>query len=253
MADTNTFADSHEDYHQAVIQLSQRYDWQLLNHSDFVRQTLEQLLAGNASDVHRAVLLVYSHTLYQACSGNEGNERQNRAYTELFHYLYDCACSRQFDQAEELTQQAITKVFENYHTCRQPGAFLAFAMQQLFGVVRVQRREQARTTPLAEPAGEQDEGSPDPSEQVIKEELHSRFLALADEFLQKHPRAHRQFDALRLKFIEGYSDTTIAQLLDVSVDHVYVLRNRAMSKLRAEEQWHALANEFGLFDSLDAS
>ncbi len=81
---------------------------------------------------------------------------------------------------------------------------------------------------------------------MIAGELHARFEHLAQEFLRKHPRAAKQFAALRLKFIDGLDDATIAARFGVSVKSVFVLRARAAEKLRAEPAWLALAAEFGI-------
>src|SRR5690606_18340267 len=79
---------------------------------------------------------------------------------------------------------------------------------------------------------------------VLDAERRSRFELLAAAFLQKHPRAARQLATLRKKYIDEMDDGAIARELGVPVSSVYVLRSRAIRKLRAEPEWRALAAEF---------
>jgi RNA polymerase sigma factor (sigma-70 family) len=240
---------------EAVDGLLIRHRWQLLDRAEFARRALDHLRGGSTSDAQRATIHTYSLALHAACSGGEGAERQNRAYTELFRYLYDIALQRYPDAHEEITQRALVHIFTTFGRCRQPGAFLAFAIQQLLDTARSLWREQSSARSLAVPgsAGEAelgellaDEHQVDPSETIITDELRARFAWLAAEFLRKHPRASRQFAALRLKFIDGYDDQTIAEQLGYTVSNIYVLRARAIEKLRAEPAWRALAIEFGI-------
>jgi RNA polymerase sigma factor (sigma-70 family) len=242
---------------EAVDGLLARHRWQLLDRAEFARRTLGHMRGDDASDKKRAAQRAATHTyslaLHAACSGGEGIERQNRAYTELFRYLYDIALQRYPGPHEEIAQQALTRIYTTFERCRQPGAFLAFAIQQLLDTARSLRREQLPAQSLAAPGGEgvpgellADERQADPPETIIAQELRSRFAELAAQFLSKHPRAARQFAALRLKFIDGLDDQTIAEQLGNSVRNIYVLRARAIEKLRAEPDWRALAIEFGI-------
>ncbi|MFL5805363.1 MAG: RNA polymerase sigma factor [Roseiflexaceae bacterium] len=239
---------------KAVDALLDRHEWRLLDRAEFARRALDQLRRSVARDAQRAATFVYSQALHAACSGAEGLERQNRAYTELFGYLYESALHRYADMGEEVSQRAIASTFADFKRCRQPGAFLAFAIQHMLDAARSLRREQQPRT-RAVPAGEHeralgdqiaDERQPDPAEALIAGELHAGFEQLAEEFLRKHPRAARQFAALRLKYIDGLDDVTIGAQLGVPVKSVYVLRTRAIEKLRAEPAWRALAAEFGI-------
>jgi RNA polymerase sigma factor (sigma-70 family) len=240
---------------EAVDGLLARHRWQLLDRAEFARRALDHLRDGGASDAQRAATHTYSLALHAACSGGEGAERQNRAYTELFRYLYDIAFQRYSGAHEEITQRALVQIYTAFERCRQPGAFLAFAIQQLLDTARSLQREQSPERSLAARGGAgaaelgellADEQQADPSEPVIADELRARFAQLAAEFLRKHPRASRQFAALRLKFIDGLDDQTIAEQLGDSVPNIYVLRARAIKKLRAEPAWRALAIEFGI-------
>jgi RNA polymerase sigma factor (sigma-70 family) len=240
---------------EAADGLLARHRWRLLDRAELARRALEHLRSGVARDAQRAATHAYSLALHAACSGAEGLERQNRAYAELFGYLYDIALQRCPGVHEEAAQRALAHIYTSFERCRQPGAFLAFGIQQLLDTARSLRREQPPARSLAETdsaggveLGEllTDERQTDPSDVVIAGELRVRFAQLAAEFLRMHPRAARQFDALRLKFIDGLDDQTIADQLGNSVRNIYVLRARAIEKLRAEPAWRALAIEFGI-------
>src|SRR6185503_12035538 len=93
---------------KAVDLLLARREWQLLDRSEFRRRAWDYLRDGIASDAQRAAIYVYSQALHAACSGAEGLARQNRAYAELFRYLYDSALSRYPDVCDEAAQRAVT-------------------------------------------------------------------------------------------------------------------------------------------------
>jgi RNA polymerase sigma factor (sigma-70 family) len=229
------------------------HDWHLRDHEDLARRTLAQLRASATADPYRAALYVYSQALHAACSGGEGAQRQNIGYTELFRYLYDSARRRYPDVYEDATQRALRQVFLSFERCRQPGTFLSFAFQQLLDAARAVRRQEERPRRRAAPgalieltAELPDRSAVDPATELIAGELRARFEQLAVAFLQKYPRATRQFKALRLKYIDGLDEAAISRELGTPVASVYVLRARAVKKLRAEPDWRTLAIEFGI-------
>ena len=156
--------------------------------------------------------------------------------------------------AEDATQRASEHVFALFTRCRTPGAFLAFAFQQLLDSARVVRRQSDMSGIARAPgsaAGPSDldslpDQAPDMATQMITAELRARFEQLSTEFLHKHPRAGQQIAALRLKYIYGFDDAAISRLLGKSIGSVYTLRARAVEKLRAEPEWRALAADFGI-------
>ncbi|MBK9710090.1 MAG: hypothetical protein IPO81_01960 [Kouleothrix sp.] len=237
---------------QEVRRLQEQRDWRLLPAEQWSQLVLEQITAGATATPVRIAIHVYSQAMHRACSGAEGGERQNRAYSELFRYIYDLARSRYPDIAEDAAQHAVERTFILFAHCRLPGAFLAFAHQQLLDATRSQRR-QDNLFGWSRVAGgtldllrHPDQRQADPITPIIEGELRARFERLSEEFLRKHPRATQQLRALRLKYIDGLDDETISRLLDKPVNSIYVLRSRALEKLRAEPAWRALAVEFGI-------
>ena len=242
-----------QDCQQEVARLAAQRRWQLLGAADWAGRAYDGLRAGVASTIRRSALHAYVEALYQACSGAEGAQRQDIGYRELHGYLFDIGLRRYPEIAEDAAQVAVEQIFARFERCRVPGAFLAFAAQQLLAAARSIRHEQGKHAPARASGRERidldavpDQGMADLDTPVIAAELHERFEQLAREFLAKHPRAARQFSALRMKYVDGLDDIAIGRALGVSVGGVYVLRARAVEKLREEPAWRALAAEFGI-------
>jgi RNA polymerase sigma factor (sigma-70 family) len=239
--------------HEAVDRIIALRDWRLLDRDEFAQRVFE-VMNGEA-DPTRLAMHVYSQALHAACSGAEGKQRQELGYTELFRMLYDSARRRYPDIYDEVAQQALNHVYTSFERCRQAGAFIAFALQYLRDSARAIRRQERSSARLPRRAGAPREDLPatlpdpaasDPAAQAIADELRAQFERLTAEFLRKHPRAARQIAALRLKYIDGLDEVAISRSLNTPTRVVYVLRARAIEKLRAEPAWRALAAEFGI-------
>ncbi len=98
------------DAEAAVDTLLARHGWELLDRDTFVRRTIEVLREGEALEPTRAATHVYSLVLYHACSGEEGEQRQDTAYRELFYYLERSAHHRYPDVYDDATQLAIERI-----------------------------------------------------------------------------------------------------------------------------------------------
>jgi len=238
---------------EVVGQLSVERDWHLLGPNEWVERTLAQARAGSIVDPRRVAVHIYSQALYAACSGTQGDQRRDRGYEELFRYLFDVARKRYPLIYEDVAQQALELVYERFAKCRHPGTFLAFALQQILAAFRSVRQPHNAHYQTVEPADQLRKGvaeaydqQPDLAAPVIADELRERFERLSEAFLRKHPRAKQQLEALRLKYIEELDDATIGHRLNKSPGSIYVLRSRAIEKLRAEPEWRALAVEFGI-------
>jgi len=238
---------------EVVGRLLAERDWHLIEPEEWVDRTLAQVQAGLVAEPRRVAVYIYSQALYAACSGTQGDDRREHGYKELFRYLYDVARRRYRLIDEDVAQQAIELVYERFAKCRDPGTFLAFALQQITAAARIvhqPRGANRRLRESAEHAGksvdEVHDRHPDLAAPLIADELRSRFQRLSEDFLRKHPRANLQLEALHLKYIEELDDATISQQLRKPPASVYVLRSRAIEKLRAEPEWRALAVEFGI-------
>ncbi len=241
---------------EAVGLLLARHEWQLLTPVEFAQRTYDHVRAGITADPRRAAIYTYCEALHHACSGREGRTRRERAYTELYRWLYDIARQRYAGDAEELAQQALVRTFTAFEQCRLPGAFLAFALQHLRDAARSHRREYGRE--IVSFDGSDDEPAlhqtarvsethlPDPCESATNGEMRLHVAQIMAAFIRKHPRATTQLDAVWLKYIEGLDDSAISERLSKPVKRVHELRSLGLKQLRADPQWRALASDFGI-------
>jgi RNA polymerase sigma factor (sigma-70 family) len=228
---------------EAVARLRRRYRWELLTNQEWVSLAAGHLAHGEADDAGRAAVLAYSRALHEACSGRRGPELRERGYGELADYLRGAA-RLQGDLRDDTVQIALERTYERFDYCRSPGSFLAFALQQLADATRATRRQESRAA--TQRGDHADSSAADPASGLVSGELRARFEQLAQAFLRAHPRAGRQFMALRLKFVDGLDDSAIAAYLQIPIDNVYVLRSRAIRKLRDSSEWRSLAVEYGI-------
>lgn len=236
-----------------VEQLIAERDWQLIVRDEWARQTFQRIIGGSETDLRRAAIYIYSQALYAACSGEQGEQRRELGYGELFRYLYDHARKRYPLLGEDIAQQAVELTYKRFAQCRSPATFLAFTLQQVLAAARSIRPRRASEREVSGPNTRLHSDSfyrlthdVDLAAPIIDDELRAKFAALSTEFLRKHPRAGMQLDALRLKYIDGLDEATISRRLAKPIASVYVLRARALEKLRAEPEWRALAVEFGV-------
>lgn len=239
----------------AAALLLERHQWRLLDPETLAARAAEQMQLGVALNPERAVVGAYCLALHAACSGREGQQRQNLAYDELGRYLYAHARAHYPDVYAEAAQIALERVYETFDRCRKPIAFLAFALQRLMDAARSVRR-QRKQAPLSlnallgeggERQGEEpaDAGADLPT-QAIDRELRAELTRVLRAFLAAHPRSSQQVAALWFKYVEGWDDAAISHWLGVSVPEVHVLRSRAKKKLRNDPQWRQLAAQFGI-------
>jgi RNA polymerase sigma factor (sigma-70 family) len=228
--------------------------WHLIEPKEWVDRTLAYVQARPVADPYRVAVHIYSQALYAACSGAQGDQQRDLGYGELFRYVYAIARKRYPLIYEDAAQQAIALVYNRFTQCRTPGAFLTFAFHPLIAAARTVGQQLAidRRTELS--AALEDRNLADSLRDrhhdlvslIITDELRASFERLSAGFLHKHPRAKLQLEALRLKYIDGLDEAAISQKLNKPPASIYVLRSRAIEKLRAEPEWRALAVEFGV-------
>lgn len=229
---------------EVVDRLSARHGWKLLGRTEFLQRTMAALAEQPAADVQYVAYGVYNLALYGACSGREGPDRREQAYGELFRVLYERAWKCYSDVSEDATQLALTEVIARFAACNEPRAFIPFALKYLMGAARTLRRREGRTTSLEREVGDEgltlgdtiaDETNIEERTVVneVRHELH-HFLA---RYVRENPRARKQIDAVRLKFLLGLDDERISDELGVSVPNVHVLRSRGLSRLRGDPGW----------------
>jgi len=129
------------------------------------------------------------------------------------------------ESAEEIMQEALLRVTQNWNGFRGQAGFKTWATRILLNVFHDWLAEQRKSPPLADVA---DARQPDPASCAMAEEL-GRYIARRVSALPP-----RQREVLILLTYEGLSAEEAAQLLDVQVANVYSTLYQARQRLRAE-------------------
>jgi len=201
--------------------------------------------------IERAVITCYCRRLYEACRAHR-TLRQQRAWQELSTYLLAIARFRMPDdpiQAQECAQQALINLWRQFcdpqWNMTRPGALLRYAEQtllhEMWQVWEQQRKKEEKEEPL-EKWGRRDEEtregiderlaprgpSLDPVREALRREARQRVIAAIRACL----RSERQETVIIETFLNDKSVLEIAEQLDTSPENVYVLRSRAIKRLR---------------------
>lgn len=206
----------------------QRYSLQLVDRDEFVRLVQHKMgtctnTSGTAG-VRAAVLCVYSVALYRACSGAEGQPRQEQAYDELATFLTQIASRRYGTVCADATQGALERIYRSLAHCRQPETFLAFALQKLRDAARIELQSLHQADANLSLDAENMYGTShiaatdaDLADTALRHDMRRRLVACTEHFMHEHPRAACQLAALWMKYIDGLDDRTIAQRLGKTV------------------------------------
>lgn len=242
-----------------VRELMEDNDWQLLSEDVFVTAVLVRIPPEQTIEpalLRKLCINTYCReALHPACLGTQGPQKRKRGFEELATYLYRLAYRAWPQVAEDAAQEALVMIYQKAERCRNPGAFLAFAIQQLRDAARKLRKAQTRELSLDElleqdfyadlPAGAgvgtiDEEG---PEEAVLYDDLRRLVAAGIKRVRQENPRASRQLDAVWLRYFRELSNEEIAGLLDTTPANVSVLINRGLKKLQGDKQLRELAED----------
>src|SRR5262245_1311228 len=108
-----------------------RHGGKLLDRHEFIARVVVAVREHPAADLSYLAVGVYNQALYDACSGTEGLDRWNLAYTELYHLLYSRARHKYPDIFEDAVQLALERTAERFERCVEPHAFFEFAWGHL--------------------------------------------------------------------------------------------------------------------------
>jgi hypothetical protein len=247
------------DYVAAVDKLKQQYGWCLLTSEDWRARALALRPDPESPEQARRVCLaVYAEVLYAACQRPELVEQ---AYLELYNYLWPVAWHLHNDDPNALAQEALVRVFESFQAssqrgrerCRQPKAFLAFAIWQLRAGQKSMLRQEARLrreSPLEEENGEPGESQPNTRRALIQEaeileEISQEraqhqaaiILRVAQAVLGclytawAKTRLRKQMQVVVYTFFDRLGDLDLSAQLHTTKNHIQVLRNRGLDKM----------------------
>ena len=242
-----------------VRELMADNEWQLLSEDAFVDAVLNRMPLQHTVDREQfrkwGINTYCRHALYPACLGVHGRQKQARGYAELAIYLYRLAHRNWSPVAEDAAQEALVMLYDKVEDCRNPGAFLAFAIQKLrdaaWKCMRRDSREESLDALLEQDfydhikAGEDAEttGAKEPEEAALYADLKHQVADQIKQVRQQNPRAHRQIDAVWLRYFRELSNEEIAEVMETTPANVSVLIHRGLEKLRADEPLLEMAEE----------
>jgi RNA polymerase sigma factor (sigma-70 family) len=257
-----------------VPQILRQRDWQLVfgdNLAGFIELVCQAIVDGTVRPrpgaspeaiVRRATIHLYCHELYRA-SGENGTLRQRRAFEEIGQHAQGVAFRYEQSSAivQVCAQRALIIVWEKRKQVRQPGSFLRWIEAVVYHEIKgywkeKHRRYEVPMSRFATTDGDEKTGgslqrfwatlaciSP-PDDEVISQELRKQVWSNVRRVLADNPR----YEAV----IVGYyryelSLPELTELLDTPVRNVYVLKSRALARLRADEAFvQRFANLIGM-------
>jgi RNA polymerase sigma factor (sigma-70 family) len=252
----NSFDDPKLRCSAIVRQLMEDHDWRLLSEDAFVQVVLECIPPEGSNELRKWCINTYcQQALHPACLGALGEKKRKRGFEELATYLYRLAHWKWPHIAEDAVQEALVRVYDRVDQCRNPGAFLAFAIQQLRDAAKKLSKAKTRELSLDELL-EQDfygDMSADKAVGMAEEErveeaalyadLKRQVAARIKQVRRQNPRAHRQLNAVCLRYFRELSNAEIATVLKTTPENVSVLISRGLEKLRKDKQLWDLAEE----------
>ncbi len=241
---------------RVVNELVARRGWELADPNVLVDETTKELSrslsaagqplqeATRLNFIKRAVLQKYSRELYNACL-EDGTPRQQQAYEELWRYLYHIAYyaiarhhllseeeqilseEEQTERASDIVAEALLKIHTHLKDLRDPHDFLAWAQQIVLREAhgRYFRSVESRSRELAEEE-EQWEQPTVVHEHYDHTDMYEQIMNAINQLNS------RQRQVIVATFLEELSDNEIAQQMGLTKQNVYVLRHRALKRLR---------------------
>ncbi len=215
--------------------------------------------------IEDAAINRYGYLWYAACR-EQATERQRAAFVELHRYLYTVAlyCAGYDRQiADESAQSALVSVWRHLEQVRDPGSFVRWAQMIVMNEVKAAyRREKRRTetpeggasirpsreTPEAALVRQDEDGdplnevstTPPPLDSLIVDEARTH----VESAIRRCLRSRQQQAVIIGLFLDERSVKEVAGQLAITPQFVYVLKGRALKRLRhctefleALEEW----------------
>lgn len=194
----------------------------------------------------RAVKYEYCRILHQACS-LRNSAAEERALEELWHWIYPYVRARISSEqdAEDVAQQALINIWQNCAQVRDQGAFLGYAyvvtIREVQQFYRRVGREPQFVRPQDEPSQNEDNEygaslaayeqalATDLLSKLILDETEREILRWLEECI---PRSAARRLVIMEHVIRERSLAEVADLLNIKVSNVYVLKHRAIDSLK---------------------
>lgn len=216
------------------------------NENPYSGQQLEDIIKGTT-------MRLYFQELYNVL-GENGSLRQQRAYEEMGRYVTCIAYKFVRDQSviKHCVQQVLIIIWEKWNQVRKPSSFIYYintvVRNEIKGYWRIILKQQEKEIPGADAivADEDvDEGAVD----VLFDKMASAppaedtFIKLENqrEFCYQVGRAlsrSRQRQAVIIgHFFYGLGLVDLAEMLNTSINNIYVLKSKALASLRENEEF----------------
>lgn len=220
------------DCQRIVRDLCERFGWALLREDDLARLVLSSIQSEvPPAQVERQAKYYYSTALYEACRQTNDPARREQGYHELHRMLHRTAYNRWPELAEDATQRALLLVSEQIDRCRNPGTFVAFALNKLRHAFQQEQRARDQDLPLEElgpDSTEWDQGTA--ASYLVRQEGSYKLL----EAIQRLPNRQMQL-AILFKYYGEWNDAEIGERLGITPGNVRVLRSRGIARLRRDK------------------
>lgn len=254
--------------HLVPVILHQR-DWQLIAEDklfDFVEWVERAIVEGIVNSkpgaspketVRRATIHAYCQELYQA-SGENGTLRQRRAFEEIGRHAQGVAFRYEQNPGvvQACVQRALQIVWEKREQMRSAGSFLRWIEQVVYYAIKgywkeKHHRQEVPMSHLRVAGGEAEDDNEDlehfwealsftspPDDEIIGRELREQLWAGVRRVLAANPR----YEAVIVgHYLYELSVPALSEMLRTPVRNVYVLKSRALVRLRTDE---ALLRQF---------
>jgi len=245
---------------QVAKKLIERYDWQLLEKEQLAQQLFthgSMTSLQTTEGLNRVTYHLCSVALYHACTA-EDQQQQIRGYRDLSNYLHDRAGREGrkvgYDQeiAGDLAQDALEEVWTRIEECQAPDTFLKFCDLCLLHAKtnhqrRARRNIEDTTQGSLSPESQGRELAtelPSPEQTTLCMDLLERLVASVERIYRQKKKAAKQFEVLYWSHLMGLSDPEIATRMAVTVDKVYLWKNRGHRQLCGDEEFVTLFSEW---------
>jgi RNA polymerase sigma-70 factor (ECF subfamily) len=151
----------------------------------------------------------------------------NHFRSKIFHYSWLMCGSP--DDAEEVAQETLLKVFENFDQLREPCRVRAWVFRIARNVCLMQRRKSVFAPPMLEELPE-DASLPDAGSGPDARLLGGELRAIIDRVIAELPPLYRA--VVLLRDLEELSTEETAQVLDLSIDVVKTRLHRGRAAMR---------------------
>jgi len=224
--------------------IARRNQWELIEPAELTpflyaaAHIAAQLDTPTASEAGLKLALqrAYSERLYQALTGGS-----NQASHELWQMAYRVACKRGFSDhdAQEVAQEAVTRVLERLATVHTPQGFISWALM----ICRTVRRDVLQAAPTDYLAATDDDASgpaavPDASSieaHVEQHEIDREIVELVQRTLTK---PLERTVVLRVILLD-HKPQQVAADLDVPAHRIHIAKYRAIQRMRGHPAWQA--------------